>query len=163
MIDSARGWLLLLVAFHAALGWAVVVLAGSVALSGMAGSSVGWAAVLAWQLRTADARERRRVVRRSLREHDDPGPQWRPAVDAEVRRRLATTRREWWLLGALLGAVVGAPALACLVAAVPRDDWTAALPAVPLAAVGVLVHRWVRRLVAEARRWSDHPPVPDGA
>ena len=104
-------------------------------------------------------KERDRAVRTALAEHRDPGHELRTAVDEAARRTLRTSVRTRWLLGLSMTAL----AAACLVAAVHRGHVAAALPALSLAALGVLADLGWRKEQREARRWLDDPPVPVAA
>ena len=105
---------------------------------------------------TAETRARTRLVLTSLREHRDPGPDLRPDVDRAARRRVATERRNRWLLGIGIACV----ALVCVVSAVRRDAILDALPAFPLAVTVVAVFVLSRRSEAMADRWLADPPAP---
>jgi hypothetical protein len=157
MITSVPRWLAAMLALDALLAWALAVLLGPAALptvlvGGLAGTAVAW-----WQQwrRPAD-RERRVVVGRALREHRDPGARWRAEVTDTARVRLGRRASDGWLPGVLCVAL----AVACVVAAVLRADWTDVLPAVPLVGLGALSVRVAGTALRDAARWLDSPPSP---
>jgi len=157
MITSVWRWLAAALAVDVVLAWALADLFGAGALvavvvGGLCGSAVQW-----WQQwRRPEDRERQRVVGSALREQRDPGPEWRDEVTSLARQRLARPSRERWLPAALCAVV----ALACLVAAVLRDEWTDALPAAPLLVVGAATVRVAGQRLLDAARWVDSPPYP---
>ena len=90
-----------------------------------------------------------------MREHRDPGPDFRAATTRAAQERLTKRSDLWWVLGTL-----AALAVACVVAALLRDDPVGALPAVPLCVLGGLIIVLDRRSRARAERWLADPPYP---
>jgi hypothetical protein len=148
-----RYWSLLL-AFYAATGWAVVVVLDSTgAGSAFLGVSAMWLAIDWWQERRG--RDEREATSRALREHRDPGPQFRAATTRAARETLTERSDLWWVLGTLAALTV-----ACVVAAVLRDDLAGALPAVPLTVLAGVLVVLTRRSRIRAARWLADPPHP---
>jgi hypothetical protein len=146
----------LLVAAELILTWALVVLVGWLGLVGLIA-----AAVTAWLNRVVEddaARAEHRIIGTALREHTDPGPDYRLAVDGEAARRLAANVVDRW------GAEVVAVLLAgtCVVVALLRDDAGIALPAAPLVVLAAVLDAVRRRGEAVAERWIADPPAPHG-
>ena len=157
MITRPWRWLGVMVTVEATAAWALTVLMGPGVLipatvAGAAGLAVTWAR----EWRTPADRERHRVVGRALRRWEDPGPAWRDEVTDDARQRLGRPASDRWAPGAVCALL----AAACVVAALLRGDWTDALPAVPLLAIGALVVRWVSQALLDASRWLDSPPYP---
>jgi hypothetical protein len=140
----------------AALGWPLGELTRSVPTA-MVGGLLGTGLAVAWRAR----RDRERwpeqwAADRALREHTDPGPQYRAAVDEAARTQRARPA------GLVLAGVVlvGLVVAACAWTAVERRDPTVAIAALPLVAAfawGVLLQR---RRDARADRWLADPPYP---
>lgn len=146
----------LLAALFAGTTWAIIVLLGEDALPGAVGGGVGGLIGVYLGTRDATPAEERRAVATALREHQDPGPRYREATTRQARVLLATRPADRWLpLGLLVGMAV-----ACVIAAIVRDDPPTALPAVLLVVVGGITLLVRRRTEAMADRWLADPP-PD--
>jgi hypothetical protein len=145
----------LLVGVSASTTWAVAALLGSSAtwsaLAGALGAAIG---LLLTNLDGA-TKEERHTVAAALREHRDPGPQYREAVTREAHVLLAARPVDRWLPPVLLVGLVGA----CVVTAIVRSDVLTALPAIPLAILGTSVLLLRRRSEAMADRWLADPPT----
>lgn len=91
---------------------------------------------------------------RAIRTHTDPGPAGRAEADARARALLGRPRRDEWLRPAVL-LVAG---VACLVAAVLRDDAVGFVPGALLVVLAAVWWLTVRRSLLAASRWLDFPP-----
>jgi uncharacterized membrane protein YfcA len=148
----------LLAALFAGTTWAIIVLLGEDALPGAVGGGVGGLIGVYLGTRHGTPTEERRAVAAALREHRDPGGQYREATTRQARVLLATRPVDRWLPLVLLVGM----AVACVVAAIVRDDLLTALPAVLLVAVGGITVLVRRRTEAMADRWlAEPPPVPE--
>ena len=141
----------------AALAWAFWEFAGRIPWGGL-GAAVGTAIFLVWRAwRDKGLWAEQRAVDRALREHRDPGPAHRAAVDRCAReRRAGRSRAE----GVLVQVILGGPAAACVAVAAYRSDPAVALPGIALAALAVSIVRLSRREEREAHRWLADPPHP---
>lgn len=149
----------LLAALFAGTTWAIIVLLGEDALPGAVGGAVGGLIGVYLGTRDATPTEERRAVATALREHHDPGCRYREATTRQARVLLATGPADRWLPFVLLVGM----AVACVAAAIVRDDFLTALPALLLVVVGGITLLVRRRAEAMADRWlADPPPVPEG-
>jgi hypothetical protein len=123
----------------------------------MLGGGVGVALSAVWRAwRDRERWPEQRAVDRALREHVDPGPQYRSAVQQAARVQLA--RPAGGLIAGFV--IVGLVVASCLVTAFQRKGVIVALSAIPLTVVfvwGVLLQR---RQDARADRWLASPPHP---
>lgn len=152
--------LLVQLAFGAVTVWALLALLGEhgiAATGGLVGSVLG----SEWSSRRqygtwAD----RRAVANAVLDQRDPGPQYRPTVDATARRLL----RQTVLSVVSLLLFFGGFGVACLVTAVVRGDWALVWPAVALLLATTLLTGAERRAARRARAWlADPPPLSPAA
>jgi hypothetical protein len=123
----------------------------------MLGGGVGVTLSSVWRARRDRERwPEQRAVDRALREHVDPGPEHRPAVDQAARVQLARPAGTWVAGIVIVGLLVAA----CVRTALVRGEAMVALSAVPAMAAFVwgVVHQ--RRHDARADRWLAEPPAP---
>ena len=140
----------------ATVAWALGALFARVPWAGL-GGPIGVLGFGLW--RTWRNRERwpeQRAVERALRQHVDPGPEYRAATDHAARERLVP--RSGGLFAGIV--LVGALVLACAVTAVLRDDAWAVLPAIVLVGLFGWISLLQRRRAADADRWLADPPYP---
>ncbi|WP_157944141.1 hypothetical protein [Blastococcus atacamensis] len=155
-IDLAgRRSLLVVVAAQLVMTWSFVALLGSFGWFGLL--SVAATLGQRWSLLVdGPARTEQLIIRTALRDHADPGPEFRAAVDGAATRRLAASAVDRW--GPPVLCVV--PAIACAVVAGWRDDLAVALPVLPLLVLAAVLDAARRREEALADRWLAAPPVP---
>jgi hypothetical protein len=123
----------------------------------MLGGGIGTGLSVVWRAwRDRERWPEQRAVARALRDHSDPGPEYRPAADQAARVQLGRPG------GALVAGVVlvGVITAACVRTALDREDPTVALSAIPMILAfvwGVLLQR---RVDERADRWLADPPYP---
>ena len=131
----------------AATVWAMVTLFGGTGLVSVSGV-LGVILVRAGRGRELTAADRAIITA------TDPGPDGREAADSRALSVLTRPRSEDWAVFVVLVAT----GIACLVAAVVRDEAWAAVPGALLLALAPVLWLLDRRGLLAASRWLDSPP-----